>query len=173
MRQKQKQSGFTLIEIMVVVVILMILLAGILSVGSYVWKKAKVDETKSYILLLTSALKEYKNYQGTTLKGYPSEDNLNNEYWNMQGMFLAMNEVPNCRRILDKIPPEKRGDVHDNRDPLELKPGPDGIFDTVLDAWGVPMEYENNGSGNFPTIRSAGPDKVSGNADDITSDKLL
>ena len=134
----------------------MILTTGIITVGAYVRKKAKIDETKSYINILTSALQEYKNYKEANFPGYPAGNGDN-----MQNLFVKLNDVPNCRKILDKIPSEKLQDDDNN-----------GVIDTVYDAWSNPMEYVNTGSGNFPTIRSAGPDETFNTADDITSDTL-
>ncbi len=136
---------------MVVVVIIMILTVGILTVGAYVKKKAQIDETKNYIQILVSALQEYKNYHEGNFSGFPGN-------WN--DFFTWLDEAPNCRKILDKIPPEKR--IVDG----------DGVIVAVRDAWGTEMRYIDNDPGNFPTIRSAGPDKEFNNADDITSDKL-
>lgn len=170
MNHRHKYSGFTFIEIMVVVVILAILTTGIITVGAYVRKKAQIRETKGYIHILSSALQEYKNYQKVEFTGYPA-DGGTGYYYDLSNFFSILNKVPSCRTILDKIPPEKRNDFYDSRvDPPV--PGQDGKVDTVLDAWGMPMVYFNKGSGIFPTVRSAGPDKLFDNADDITSGKL-
>ena len=157
-KQSQRQSGFTFVEIMVVVVIILILTTGIITVGMYVRKNAQKDETRNYITILVSALQEYKNHYEASFNDPP----INNEFpTNLE----ELDHVPKCRKILDKIPSDKKEDL--------LPDGsPNGIIDTVYDAWDLPIKIIPNGAGNFPTIRSAGPDKEFNNADDITSDKL-
>ena len=156
MKQRQRQSGFTFVEILVVVVIIMILVTGIIVVASSVRKKAQIKATKGIIQNLTSALQEYKNYHEADFGGFVT----NNNTW-----IEALYAVPKCKKILGNIPDEHKANVW----PENPK---NDIVDTVYDLWNVPIKIISNGPGNFPTIRSAGPDKLFGNADDITSDKL-
>lgn len=51
---------------------------------------------------------------------------------------------------------------------LTLKPSDQNASGAILDPWGTPIEMKLGQDGVF-TIRSAGPDRVFGNADDITA----
>jgi len=132
----------------VVIVIIMILVAGIITVGASVRKKAKINETKSLINNLASALREYKNFYEATFNNFSAN-------------IEVLDQVPNCRKILSDIPTDKKADTDSNQ-----------IVDTIYDSWGYAIRVELKGAGNFPTIRSRGPDETFNTADDITSDTL-
>ncbi|MBN1844736.1 MAG: prepilin-type N-terminal cleavage/methylation domain-containing protein [Sedimentisphaerales bacterium] len=155
-------SGFTFIEMMVVISIIVIVVSGIITVGTYVRKQAQINKAKGMIHLVVSALEEYRNYQnsgGGTDFVFPAT---------MGSALEQMAQVPACRKILDQIPSEYTRNA--NKDEL-------GLIDTILDVWGdeddkKPLDYRDNGPGNFPTIRSCGPDQTADTADDILSDRL-
>ena len=153
MKQRPRQSGFTFVEILVVVVIIMILVTGIITVASSVRKKAKINATKGIVQNLASALQEYKNYHEANFNGFVT----NNNTW-----IEALYEVPKCKKILNNIPND-----HKANEKIANQ-----IVDTIYDSWDEPIEIISNGAGNFPTIRSFGPDKTRNTADDITSDTL-
>jgi len=62
MEARKRQAGFTLIEILVVVAIIMLLTAGMVKVAQTVRTRAQERVTKGTISLLVSALGEYKNF---------------------------------------------------------------------------------------------------------------
>ena len=162
------RRGFTLIEILVVVAILGILLGGMVSVGSHVRTNAQIKNTKSVIRALVAALEEYRNYRGTAgslgfdFPNFPVD--LTNDPTNIVRLYPILNQIPSCRAILEKIPESNK----------ELNAAG---YIVLRDAWRdgntwMPLEYIYNGPGNFPTIRSAGPDMQPYTADDIISTEL-
>ncbi|RLI47916.1 MAG: hypothetical protein DRP09_21950 [Candidatus Thorarchaeota archaeon] len=163
MKLRRRQSGFTFVEILVVVVIIMILVTGIIVVASSVRKKAQIKATKGIIQNLTSALQEYKNYHEADFADFDT----NNNTW-IETLYTG----PKCKKILDNIPNDLKADEFEKDGNNNPVPGRNEIVDTIYDSWGNAIRVVSNGVGNFPTIRSAGPDKLFGNADDITSDKL-
>jgi len=62
MEARKRQAGFTLIEILVVVAIIMLLTAGMVKVAQTVRTNTQIKVTKGTISLLVSALGEYKNF---------------------------------------------------------------------------------------------------------------
>ena len=58
------ERGFTLVELLVVVTILVLLVSGLVTVGNAVRRKAEIRNTEGTIRLLTLALQEYQQYQG-------------------------------------------------------------------------------------------------------------
>ena len=137
---KRCRSGFTLIEILVVIAILAIISAGAVSVANNVVKKAKINKTKAAIANLVSALEEY--YRET--KSYPNN------------LFADLTSHPKTSPIIDKLADDFKKSDDVNNPPF-------------IDSWSKTMKYQNRGNGNFPKITSAGPDKVFDTADDIVS----
>ena len=62
MKARKRQAGFTLIEILVVVAIIVLLTAGMVKVAQTVRTRAQERVTKGTISMLVSALGEYKNF---------------------------------------------------------------------------------------------------------------
>ena len=62
MEVRKRQAGFTLIEILVVVAIIMLLTTGMVKVAQTVRTNTQIKVTKGTISLLVSALGEYKNF---------------------------------------------------------------------------------------------------------------
>jgi prepilin-type N-terminal cleavage/methylation domain-containing protein len=151
------RGGFTFVEILVVVVIISIIVTGIIVVASSVLKKARVNATKGIIQNLASALQEYKNYHEANFNGFVT----NNNTW-----IEALYDVPKCKDILKNIP-----DDHKANEKM-INGEYNNTVDTIYDSWDEPIEIESNGAGNFPTIRSLGPDKKRDTADDIINDTI-
>ena len=153
------RGGSTLIEMMVAVAIIAILVTGIMAIGSHVRTNAQIKNTQSVIRALVAALEEYRNYRGTAGSltfDFPHPPEVNN----IVELYETLEEIPSCRAILEKIP--ESNTLYDV----------DGNI-ALTDAWRVQLlEYIYNGPGNFPTIRSAGPDMQFDTADDILSTEL-
>jgi len=62
MEVRKRQAGFTLIEILVVVAIIILLATGMVKVAQTVRTNTQIKVTKGTISLLVSALGEYKNF---------------------------------------------------------------------------------------------------------------
>ena len=165
---RARQRGFTLVEILVVVAIIAILISGIVGVGSFVHTNSQIKNTKNVIRAVVAALEEYRNYKQVPGTFFDFPDNVidipGDDEYDIIGLYLILNKVPSCKTILDRIPESnKEIDIAGNI--------------ILIDAWRDGADYRQllyyyMGSGNFPVIRSAGPDMVYDTEDDIISTDL-
>jgi prepilin-type N-terminal cleavage/methylation domain-containing protein len=173
---KTQQSGMTLIELMVSVLIVAILAAGLFAVGGYLDKQFKIKATEGTMQLLVTAIEQYHDfykefpYVNSTLTG--SDEYPNNKYDNdgndIERLYYKLTLAPDAKKILDQINRKYIKSSDDDKNP------------EVVDAWGENFRYiyEKKINTNFPEIISAGPDKKfgaddpNGAADDISSKKM-
>jgi general secretion pathway protein G len=149
------REGFTLIEMLVVITIIVIL-AG-LSVGgfSFVMVKQANSQADIQISLLSNALEEYRIDNG----GYPDSATATN------GLYLALyyngaNATPAGKIYLSEL------------DPLTNKQGwteGTGSGVKIVDPWGAEYIYRTGASSKNPDfdLASKGKDGAIGTADDI------
>jgi hypothetical protein len=79
----------------------------------------------------------------------------------MEKLYYSLTLAPDARKILNKLYPS----LIVNKDTDE---GPN-IYPEIVDAWGSYFHYSYTPGNNFPVIDSNGPDKESGDDDDISS----
>ncbi len=126
---RTKRRGFTLLELLLVLVILVVIAGfGIQAFGG-VRDKAKIQQAKVELGMLSQSLKRYE---------------------------MMMNALPAALDALSNKPNEADAEWVKMLD----KP-------ITKDPWGNPYEYSVNGS-EF-VLKSMGPDRQSGTADDISS----
>jgi type II secretory pathway pseudopilin PulG len=183
---------------MVVMAIIAIIIAAMVKVAGHVYENAKIRNTKNTIQLLVSAMKEYENFysQGNPNFLFPSNyptgstpsDVNDSTIWddyteltavqlndrllaqsNIEILYANLDDVPDCQTILNRIPSDVT--ANDDNDSVTINGQPKGLIE-VNDAWGHPISYQTQGVGNFPLLRSAGPDGIFGNADDILSSEM-
>ena len=152
----RRKSGFTLVEILVVIAIMAIIGAGAVSVANKVVKTAKVNKTKAAISNLVAALEEYYRAE----EKYPV---------NTSKLFDELTKNPKTSPIVDKLSDEFKTTVA-GKDPFD--PSITIDYSRYVDSWGIAMRYINRNNGSFPKIISAGTDKVFDTADDIVSTDL-
>ncbi len=190
MKSYRYKTGVTLIEMLIVVAIIAILAALVITTAGRIEARAKEQLTESTIALITAAVEQFRDYDyqypdalysalkfpldcndidvsyiedalGATAAGY-----VKNEVW-----CCFLSRVPECRKMLDKIAPSlKQG--------ASITVGGIGRdFLRIVDPWGKKIRYSyyydynlgHRNSDTFPVITSAGPDRIYGNDDDISS----
>lgn len=134
------RRGFTLVEILVVIVIITILAAAMMGIGKGIMEKAKRNTTETTLQVLNSALQEYYDQR----KFYPTCD--------PGQLYQELDSLPSCREILERLPDKATG-----------------LNQRLLDGWETPLDYVNPNDGNFPSVISAGSDGDFKTADDIFS----
>jgi general secretion pathway protein G len=136
-RRRRRKSAFTLVEVLLVLVILVII--GSLAVTAYgpIQKKAKVDAAKAQIELLENSLKVYQ----LALDDYPTT---------AQGLE-SLRVAPG-----DLIDPNKwQGPYLDENIPLDPWGNP------------YQYQFPGENSEDKPDIWSFGPDRMNGTEDDV------
>jgi prepilin-type N-terminal cleavage/methylation domain-containing protein len=92
-RQTRTARGFTLIEILVVISIIIILVGTVLAIGAQVRVKSQIHQTKVTLKALDSALKEYMATGGAEPADASTTD-----------FVTKFNTIPACKRILGGLP---------------------------------------------------------------------
>ncbi|HAL44375.1 MAG: hypothetical protein A2Y12_15790 [Planctomycetes bacterium GWF2_42_9] len=141
-----KQSGMTLIEIIVSITIIAVIAAGLFAVSNYIDEQIKIKKTQATIQILVTAIEQYYDFY----RAYPSQIT--------SDLYGKLCESPEAKKILDQM----------DRKALK-KIGSSAFF---VDAWGNHLKYTYQAEWNFPVIESNGPDKAIGTEDDISSKNL-
>ncbi len=145
MNNKQRtKKGVTLVEILVVVAIIAILTTIVISVAARIDNQSKERSLEGTFVLLESALQEYYEYWGY----FPVDVDPN------VTLYTQLHSTPSSRKILEQISGSLIDEEHRIR---------------IYDQWGTVLDYRYDPNDNFPELISAGPDKIFGTADDITS----
>lgn len=93
MLQKTAQKGFTIVELLIVIVVIGILAALVLNTFSGVQRRARDTERQTDVNSVATQLEVYYNDKGF----YPTETDLSNDTWvdtNLPGMDLAALRAP-------------------------------------------------------------------------------
>jgi len=145
-RPLRSPAGFTLMEMLAVILILAILLALVVGVSRYIIDKAAESETQAIQSIVIDAVILYKSKTGVL----PADDG------SCAVLMTKLAEVPECRKKVGELPPKawsKSGS------PLN-------------DGWHRAMRFQQSGGiGGAPVLISAGSDGGFGTADDIRSDR--
>jgi prepilin-type N-terminal cleavage/methylation domain-containing protein len=157
----RNKDGFTLVEILVVVALIAILATIVVGVAGRIDGRAKENALEGTFVLLDSALQEYRRF--TDKFPEQPENNPANAGAHSELLYDALHSVPDSRAILEKI----------DKSLIENKYAAAGTTVgtsvEIYDPWGMPLDYRYSLGENFPVMTSAGPDKIFGTADDISS----
>ena len=161
-KRRLPRRGFTLMELLVVLAILVLLMAMVAPRILGTQKKADINAAKAQIGLLRGALQRY----ALDMKDFPTTE---------QGL-AALCEEPSEDSSMSESSDSGRSDRMSSDSGSEKKSNWDGPY---LDATSVPKDpwqheyqYEyppQRGKGNFPDIWSYGPDGQDDTDDDIVS----
>ena len=210
---KRKGSGFSLMELLVVMAIIAILTAAMVKVADYVRTEAQGKNTKATMQLLVSALQTYEGFRAGRgdAEVFPLEplgrsfgeveaalaasgsdpgthDDSGSLIWDdwsdlsidqqnkrltarasIEVLYWYLEDLPVSRAVLAKL--SGTATANDDGDSVTVEDVTKPLIE-VNDAWGRPIRYERQGAGNFPALRSAGPDGLFDNSDDIVSSDL-
>jgi len=162
MKTRRYKCGLSLVEMLIVVGLIALLATMVIGVAGRLDTQTKVKSVTSNFALLEGALEEYKEFQGI-FPEQPAKDfadvPAHSEY-----LYGELYSVPGSRKILEK--------VSNNLIKNQYSPAGVSLVDSpheIYDAWGTAMDYRYVAGENYPELVSAGPDKIFGNADDITN----
>lgn len=139
---------------MVIVVGIIALLATmIISLVSRFDNQAKERGLESTFALLEDALQEYYEYWDS----FPAPEQAT--YLSTSAaLYGQLYSTPDSRKILEQI-----------SESLIKKHPDDNNMLQIYDPWGTVLEYKYSPGDSFPELLSAGPDKIFGTVDDISS----
>jgi prepilin-type N-terminal cleavage/methylation domain-containing protein len=161
METRGYKQGLSLVEMLIVVAIIALLATMVISVASRIDTQTKEKGLDSLFALLDGALEEYKDFQGV----FPSQPvkDFTAVAIHSENLYKELYSVPASRKVLDKISDSL---IQHKVDTGAVPPVPE-----IYDPWGTVLDYRYVAGDNFPELVSAGPDKIFGTADDITSKK--
>lgn len=161
MKTRGYKQGLSLVEMLIVVAIIALLASMVISVASRIDNQTKEKGLDSLFALLDGALEEYKDFQGV-FPPQPVKD-FTAAAVHSEHLYQELYSVPASRKVLDKVSDSL---IKHKVDTGAVPPVPE-----IYDPWGTVLDYRYVAGDNFPELVSAGPDKIFGTADDITSKK--
>ena len=159
MRTSRNKYGFTLLEMLIVMTLIVILASMVIGVASHIDARAKKDQIENTFVLLDSSLQEYRQFGDK----FPEqlEQNYANAAAHSEYLYNELNSVPASRSILEKI----NSSLIENK--YAAAAAPIAASPEIYDPWGTALDYRYTPGENFPLMVSAGEDKKFGTADDI------
>ena len=175
-------------EMLVTVAVILVLIGVLAMTGKKIRQRSEVELTRSILEVLDSAMEVYYDRYhefvpmvsgeagfdalipgGTTITQgtFPAGD------WDNAALYYFLSADPQSRAVLNSLVSR----MITNQDAsgldlmIQIPTGSQAVsWIRVLDAWKTPLDYEYNAaSDTFPTLRSAGPDKVMHTEDDVTN----
>jgi prepilin-type N-terminal cleavage/methylation domain-containing protein len=179
------RRGFTLIEVLVVILILGILMALVVGVGKSVMIEVARQKTISIQALLVRAIAAYEGAQGAMPTQLPDASlppktstptdygyNKNADEWRaairISDLYTQLMAEPASQKIILGLPPES---VY--KPTVTFRSDNTGRYKLFRDGFDNDMDYRAAGLGGRPVVISGGPDGHLGGAfdnDNISSD---
>jgi len=168
--QVRNVSGFTLVEIMVVIAIIAVL--ATMTVGGMGWYKRKAAEGKTKVLVhgISRALEEYRADNGFFPEGDGEDESTKQVYIALYGDGILTSD--NAGTVTITTDPTGKPDEGNtvylailNPDLIGSKMNVDPVSYTILDAWGEELGYQSPGEMNPADdfdLWSLGPDGKGG-----------
>ncbi len=143
MRSCQKYRGFSTLEVLAAVTIVIILAMIVLGVGKRLQTQADERLAKSTIQILVTAIGQYHEFWDE----FPDPDNDPCLSY-AENLYSQLYSTPVSKSLCEQIDVTQIGDTSDpTNDDLEF-----------LDPWGRPLDYRYSPGDSFPVIVSDGPD---------------
>lgn len=175
LNSSRKISGFTLIELMVVIIVIGIVGGIVFGGAGYIFEKQAINQAGSEIEVLKVALEEYKRENGN----YPETFDFQDE----QSSFILLHSLYGTHELIDgaweRLDPADYLKSLIPAEGLSLQPlegEEDGKFNLneidhyLTDPWGEPYIYQfERKDGNFGfLLYSKGPDQKSTPFDEVS-----
>ena len=160
MKTRKYKHGLSLVEMLIVVAVIALLATMVIGVASRIDNQSKEKGLESTFALLEGALEEYKEFQGA----FPAQlvKDFTNVSAHSEYLYRELYSIPSSRKILDKV---SNSLIKHDFDSGAVPPVPE-----IYDPWETALNYEYDpATDNFPKLISAGPDRIFGNADDISN----
>ncbi|HOK96618.1 MAG TPA: type II secretion system protein [Anaerohalosphaeraceae bacterium] len=198
MRQACRQHGFTLLEMLVTAAVILILISILIGAGRRIKERAAEDLNRSMLEVLCTAVEQYYDEAGrfpfvanagfneNDLEGLLAavvdppdslveKDGLGNEISNASSaaLYYFLSRIPSSRSIAAAVTDTLITSKDASGQAIRMEqPAGSGIWTDLpryIDSWKTSIRYEYQLGWAFPVLTSAGPDKVFGTPDDITS----
>jgi len=175
---KRHNPGFTLIEILVVVAVIVVLAGALWKMGHALEAKGLSQQQKEAFTILDSALQEYYGVAGlfpvvVIDSGLTDPNDVAKA--GTESMWQQLLAVPESRFVAERLSRNLWKNRYKSALELEaenLKPG-EIDWPEIYDVWGRPIQYVWHANMAFPLLRSRGPngDLEDPNAliDDVTN----
>lgn len=155
MNTREPKNGVTLIETLIVVAVIALLASVVIAIAARIDNQDKEKGLQNAFAVLESALHEYYAYW----KNFP-HPNKPPYLTHSAALYGQLQATPGSRQILQNI------------DDSLIKNNPLGVdMQELYDPWGTILDYRYVPGDTFPEIISAGPDRIFGTGDDISSKK--
>ncbi len=159
MKTHKYKHGLTLVEMLIVVGVIALLVTMVIGIAARIDNQSKERSLKCTCALLELALQEYCECTGK-FPEQPEKDFINaplhSEY-----LCKELHSIPESQKVLGQLADSLVKNEYGTAD------SPSEIYDP----WGTVLDYRYVPGDNFPELISAGPDKIFGTADDISSRK--
>ncbi|RKY12704.1 MAG: hypothetical protein DRP65_00310 [Planctomycetota bacterium] len=150
----RKKRGFSTLEVLAAVTIVIILAAIVLGVGKRLKTQAEEKLVKSTIGILVTAITQYYKFWDK----FPAQQIGIEPVERCEQLYKQLYSTPSSKSFCEKIDSTMIGDTDG-----------DGEFE-FLDPWAKPLDYRYSTGDSFPVVESGGPDgKLDTKADNISS----
>ncbi|MBN1817140.1 MAG: type II secretion system protein [Sedimentisphaerales bacterium] len=194
MRRRCAQFGFSLVEVLVVMAIIIILATIVVGVGRRFVRQSQERLTDSGINVIQAAIEQYHDFHekfpfvtpplsdpdgytqamlAADLDGVISAG-IFNEYASSERLYYELDQYPNSRRLIETMVSEmKTSKDSQGRDrKIVLNNGSEEKpLVRFVDVWGRSLRYVYTQDMTFPLVVSDGVDGEPGTADDLTGEQ--
>jgi type II secretory pathway pseudopilin PulG len=159
MRSCRKNKGFSTVEVLVAVSIVIILATIVLGVGKRLKTQAEEKLARSTIGILVTAISQYYEFWNE----FPDAGSGSEPANRCERLYGQLYSTPNSKIICEQIDATMISDTNNDVDHML----------EFLDPWGKALDYRYSTGDSFPVIESGGSDKdLSTQADNISSRQM-
>lgn len=138
---------------LIVIAIIAVLASMVIMITTRINNQSRERSLESTFSLLDGALQEYYDYWKT----FP-DPNESSYPTHSAALYGQLYKTPGSKQVLEKL-----------SDTLVKKTPGTNDMPQIYDPWGTILDYRYKSGDTFPSLISAGPDKIIGTTDDITN----